>query len=80
MQQDTAYNAVVVNEHMYPRLCLYHFRSMTLLGQKRYRDVDTYGLQLQYRQYLVALLFTIPIPPSFHEIIFILVPLRFIAT
>ena len=61
VQQDTAYSAVVVNDHMYPRPCLYHFNvsNMTLLGQKRYRDGDTYdhSLQLHYRQYLVALLF-----------------------
>ena len=42
VQQDTAYSAVVVNDHMYPRPSLYHFVSMTLLGQKRYRDGDTY--------------------------------------
>ena len=52
VQQDTAYSAVVVNDHMYPRPCLYH-SNMTLLGQKQYRDGDTYD-QLQY---LVALLF-----------------------
>ena len=54
VQQDTAYSAVVVNDHMYPR------PNMTLLGQKRYRDRDTYydhSLQLHYKQYLVALLF-----------------------
>ena len=58
VQQDTAYSAVVVNDHMYPCPCLYHF-NMTLLGQKRYRDGDTYdhSLQLHYRQFLVALLF-----------------------
>ena len=41
VQQDTAYSAVVVNDHMYPHPCLYHF-NMTLLGQKRYRDGDIY--------------------------------------
>ena len=58
VQQDTAYSAVVVNDHMYPRPCLY-VSNMTLLGQKQYRDGDTYdhSLQLHYRQYLVALLF-----------------------
>ena len=25
VQQDTAYSGVVVNDHMYPRPCLYHF-------------------------------------------------------
>ena len=56
VQQDTA---VVVNDHMYPRPCLYHFNvsNMTLLGQKRYRDGDYHSLQLHYRQYIVALLF-----------------------
>ena len=42
VQQDTAYSAVVVNDHMYPRPCLYHSNIMTLLGQKRYRDGDTF--------------------------------------
>ena len=58
VQQNTAYSAVVVNDHMYPRPCLYH-SNMTLWGQKRYRDGDTYdpSLQLHYKQYLVALLF-----------------------
>ena len=54
VQQDTAYNAVVVN--VSPSLPISFF--MTLLGQKRYKDGDTYiydhSLQLQY---LVALLF-----------------------
>ena len=58
VQQETAYSAVVVNDHMYPRPCLY-LSNITLLGQKRYRDGDTYdhSLQLHYRQFLVALLF-----------------------
>ena len=25
VQQETAYSAVVVNDHTYPRPCLYHF-------------------------------------------------------
>ena len=60
VQQETTYSAVVVNEHMYPRPCLYHFfMLLPLLGQKRYRDGDTYdhSLQLHYRLFLVALLF-----------------------
>ena len=63
VQQDTAYSAIiVVNDHMYARPSLYNFLMffMTLLGQKRYRDGDTYDHSLQllhYRQYLVALLF-----------------------
>ena len=58
VQQEAAYSAVVLNDHMYPRPCLYHF-FMFLLGQKRYRDGDTYdhSIQLHYRQLLVALLF-----------------------
>ena len=27
VQQDTAYSAVVMNDHMYPRACLYHWRA-----------------------------------------------------
>ena len=44
VQQETAYSAVVVNDHMYPRPCLYHFFMFLrpLLGQKRYRDGDTF--------------------------------------
>ena len=36
VQQETAYSAVVVNDHMYPRPCLYHFFhvSMTPFGAK----------------------------------------------
>ena len=40
VQQDTAYSAVVVNDHMYPHPGLYHC-FMFLLGPKRYRDGDT---------------------------------------
>ena len=62
VQQDTAYSAVVVNDHMYPRPCLYHF-NMTLLGQKRYRDGDTYdhSLQRAYIAYACALAQTAPL-------------------
>ena len=46
MQQDTAYSAVVVNDHimtLYPRPCLYHFSCFyDPFGSKRYRDGDTY--------------------------------------
>ena len=55
VQQETAYSAVVVNDHMYPHPCLYNF-FIFIWGQKRYRDGDTYD-QLHYRQFLVALLF-----------------------
>ena len=35
VQQETAYSVVVVNDHMYPRPCLYHVsRSMTPFGSK----------------------------------------------
>ena len=65
VQQDTAYSAVVVNDHiMYPRPCLYP-SNMTLLGQKQYRDGDTYDHSLQlspslynvYRHYDIRELF-----------------------
>ena len=43
VQQDTAYSAVVVNDHMYisPSMPI-SFSNITLLGQKRYRDGDIY--------------------------------------
>ena len=36
VQQETAYSAVVVNDHMYPRPCLYNFfhDSKTPFGSK----------------------------------------------
>ena len=36
VQQETAYSAVVLNDHMYPRPCLYHFFhfDMTPFGSK----------------------------------------------
>ena len=65
VQQETAYSAVVVNNHMY--LCPY-----IIFDPKEFetwkddigRDGDTYD-QLHYRQFLVALLFAIPIPLHF---------------
>ena len=74
VQQETAYSAVVA-----PSLPISFFHvSMTPFESKRYRDGDTYdhSLQLHYRQFLVALLFADlhPYPPSFHVIIFTLVP------
>ena len=83
VQQDTAYSAVVVNDHMYPRPCLYH-SNMTLFGSKtKYRDGDTYdhSLQLHYIGSILLhsfLLIYHPYPPSFHEMIFALVPLIFL--
>ena len=57
VQQDTAYSAVVVNDHMYPVPILF----LTQKGLKNDigMDGDTYdhSLQLHYRQYLVGLLF-----------------------
>ena len=49
VHQETAYSAVVVNDHMYPRPCLYHFLNVSIapLGQKQYRDGDTYDHSLQ---------------------------------
>ena len=58
VQQDTAYSAVVVNDHMYPRPCLYHF------------NVSIGSILLHS-----FLLICHPYPPSFHEMIFTLVPL-----
>ena len=48
VQQETAYSAVVVNDYMYPRTCLYHYFMFKrpLLGQNRYRDGDTYDHSL----------------------------------
>ena len=82
VQQETAYSAVVVNDHMYPRPCLYNVFhvSRPLLGQKRYRDGDTYDHSLQLL-FLVAHVFAdVPslYPPSFHEMIFILVIIKFV--
>ena len=73
VQQETAYSAVVVNDHMYPRPCLYHF----VFGTKK--DIGT-GIH-SYRQFLVALLFAdLPsLSPSFHEMIFTLVPQIFLS-
>ena len=70
VQQDTAYSAVVVNDHMYPRPCLaISFFNVSMC------DTYDHSLQLHYRQYLVVLLFAdLPsLSPSFHEMIFILV-------
>ena len=61
VQQDTAYSAVVVNDHMYPVPISFltqkgHIRNIkNEIGM----DGDTYdhSLQLHYRQYLVVLLF-----------------------
>ena len=62
VQQETAYSAVVVKVSPSLPISTFHvymtpFRP--LLGQKQYRDGDTYdhSLQLHYRQFLVALLF-----------------------
>ena len=57
VQQDTAYSAVVVNDHMYPRPYIQkgHRNIKNDIGM----DGDTYNhsLQLHYRQYCVGLLF-----------------------
>ena len=74
-QQDTAYSAVVVNDHVYPCPYIIFYPKWvieTCIG----RGGDTYdhSLQLHYRQYL--LFADLPsLPPSFTEMIFILVPL-----
>ena len=57
VQQETAYSAVVVNDHnMYPRPCLYHF-SMTFwvkndIGTGIYMYNYDRSLQLHYKQFL----------------------------
>ena len=61
VQQNTAYSAVVVNDHMYPRPYIV-FDPKGVIERWNNdigRDGDTYdhSLQLHYRQYLVALLF-----------------------
>ena len=81
VQQDTAYSAVVVNDHMYPRPCLYHFYDP--FGSKN--DIGT-GIHMiiHYNCTIGSILLDSflliyhPYPPSFHEMIFILVPLIFI--
>ena len=66
------YGAVVVNAHMYPRPHLHHF-----LGVKN--DVGT-GIHMIVHYnctILVVALICHPYPPSFNEMVFILVPLIF---
>ena len=81
VQQETAYSAVVVNDHnMYPYQCLYPC-FYDPFWVKNYRDGDIrmiihymYNCTI-YRQFLVALLFAdLPsLSPSFHEMIFTLI-------
>ena len=43
VQQETAYSAVVVNDHMYPCPCLYRFYDpFWVKNDNIYRDGDTY--------------------------------------
>ena len=58
VQQEAAYRAVVVNDHMYPRPYIV-FGPKGVIETDIGIDGDTYhhSLQLHYRQYLVALLF-----------------------
>ena len=69
---------------MYPRPCLYHFNvsNMTLLGQKRYRDGDTIHYNCTIGSILLHsfLLICHPYPPSFHEMIFTLVYIKYLAS
>ena len=82
VQQETAYSAVVVNDHiMYPRPCLYHlsyfydpFWVKSDIGTGIHMIIHyncTIGSFLLHS----FLLIYHPYPPSFHEMIFILVPL-----
>ena len=58
VQQETAYSAVVVNDHMYPRPTALYIGSFLL-----------HSFLLIYHPY----------PPSFHEMIFTLVPQIFLS-
>ena len=74
VQQDTAYSAVVVNDHMYPRpyiVCDSKGVIETCIG----RDGDTYDYNCTIGSFLLHSFLMIyhPYPPSFHEMIFILV-------
>ena len=82
VQQDTAYSAVVVNDHMYPRPCLYHFLIWPFWVKN---DIGT-GIHMiiHYNSTIGSillhsfLLICHPYPPSFHEMIFTLVSLIFL--
>ena len=86
MEQETAYSAVVVNDHMYILpisfsmfLYMTPFGSKTIWGRgymEFHRDTYDRSLQLHHRQFLVPLVADLyhPYPPSFHEMI---VPLIF---
>ena len=74
VQQEAAYSAVVVNDHLYP--CPYIvFDPKGVTKNDIGMDGDTYdySLQLHYRQFIVALFFAdLPsLSPSFHEHLYI---------
>ena len=85
MQQETAYSAVVVNDHMYPRPSLYIYFSCFYDPFWVKNDIGTgihmiihYNCTIGSFLLHFFLLIYHPYPPSFHEMIFILVPLLFL--
>ena len=76
------FSAVLMNDHMYPRPLLYHFSCFYNPFRVR-NDIGTgiHSLELHYiGSVLLHSFFMIshPYPLSFHELIFILVPLIFL--
>ena len=79
VQQETAYSAVVVNDHMYPRPCLYIFSCLyDPIWIKN--DIGTgihmiihYNCTIGSFLLHSFLLIYHPYPPSFHERIFTLI-------
>ena len=77
---NNAMHSPSIHIYIYNGRCTYRNSNSTTTQNDIGRDGDTYdhALQLHYRQFLVALLFADlpslhPYPPSFHEMIFILV-------
>ena len=75
VQQDTAYSAVVVNDHMYPYIICSCFYDPFWVKN----DIGT-GIHMiiHYNCTIGSIFFLLicyPYPSSFHEMIFILVPL-----
>ena len=71
VQQQTAYSAVVVNDHnpVTTFTCFYDLTNGYSKGVvNAYDTYYDHSLQLHYRQFLVALVFH---PPSFHDYIYL---------
>ena len=76
VQQDTAYSAVVVNDHMYP----VHAYIIFSCCYDPFGDIGT-GIPIHCNCSILLhsfLLIYHPYPPSFHEMIFTLVSLIFL--